>query len=133
MYWHPVLLRRLPDGEDQPAAVNDQTGIITAELRDPTLLSLGCVLIKVILGRTLDYSRRSPRACGAGVDLMSDYVTAQTLMEEVRMKSSNYKTAVARCVDGRLHRHDCGLEGGDSCQDVYSGVVALLLKDLENS
>ena len=58
---------------------------------------------------------------------------AQSLMEEVRMKSSNYGTAVARCVDGRLHKPGCGLEDGDLCQDVYSGVVALLEKDLENS
>jgi hypothetical protein len=125
MYWHPVLLRQLPDGEDQP--VIDQTGI-TAE-RNPTLLSLGCVLIEVILGRSLD-SRRSARA---GVDLMSDYIAAQGLMDEVRMKSSNYERAVARCFDGKLHRHDCGLEDGDLCQDVYSGVVALLERDLENS
>lgn len=126
MYWHPVLLRHLPGGDDQP--VIDQAGI-TAE-RNPTLLSLGCVLIEVILGRSLD-SRRSAR--GAGVDLMSDYVAAQGLMDEVRMKSSNYERAVARCIDGKLHRHGCGLEDGDLCQDVYSGVVALLEGDLENS
>jgi hypothetical protein len=125
MYWHPVLLRHLPDGEDQP--VVDQAGI-TAE-RNPTLLSLGCVLIEVILGRSLD----SRRSAGAGVDLMSDYIAAQGLMDEVRMKSSNYERAVARCIDGKLHRHGCGLEDRDLCQDVYSGVVALLERDLENS
>ncbi|KAK4040938.1 hypothetical protein C8A01DRAFT_15233 [Parachaetomium inaequale] len=124
MYWQPVLLRHLPGGEDQP--VIDQTAI-TAE-RNPTLLSLGCVLIEVILGRTLD-----SRSARAGVDLMSDYVAAQGLMDEVRMKSSNYERAVASCVDGKLHRHGCGLEDGDLCQDVYSGVVALLERDLENS
>ena len=124
MYWQPVLLRRLPDGED--LLLIDQTAI-TAE-RNPTLLSLGCVLIEVILGRTLD-SRRSARA---GVDLMSDYVAAQGLMDEVRMKSSNYERAVASCIDGKLHRHGCGLEDGSLCQDVYSGVVALLERDLEN-
>lgn len=134
MYRHPVLLRRLPDEEDHPAI--DNTGI-SAE-RNPTLLSLGCVLIEVILGKTLN-SRCTPPADpkvsknGAGVDLMADYVTAQGLMNEVRMKSSNYETAVARCVDGMLHRQHCGLENGDLCQDVYSGVVVLLEKDLENS
>ena len=133
MYRHPVLLRGLPDGEDHPAIDNSS---ISAE-RNPTLLSLGCVLIEVILGKTLD-SRRSPDSIsqaskGAGVDLMADYVTAQGLMDEVRMKSSNYETVVARCVDGMLHRQHCGLEDGDLCQDVYSGVVVLLEKDLENS
>lgn len=128
MYWHPVLVRHLPEGDPQLA--NDQTAITTE--RNPTLLSLGCVLIEIILGRAL-YRVSTFPARETGEDLMSDYVAAQSLMEEVRMKSSNYGTAVARCVDGRLHKHGCGLEDGELCQDVYSGVVALLERDLENS
>jgi hypothetical protein len=139
MYWHPILLRHhLPEGKDELEPVNCQATTTTTTImteRNPTLLSLGCVLIEVILGRTLDQSRgggsSSPQA--GGVDLMSDYVAAQGLMDEVRMKSLNYETAVARCVDGKFHRHGCGLENVDLCQDVYSGVVALLEKDLENS
>ncbi len=132
IYSHPVLLKHLPEaGPDQPAPA-DQT-IITAE-RNPTLLSLGYVLIEVILGRTLDSSpaHRSTGG-GAGVDPIADYVAAQSLMDEVRMKSWNYWTAVARCVDGELHKQGCGLEDGDLCQEVYSRVVTLLERDLANS
>jgi hypothetical protein len=130
MYWHPLLLRHLPEGG--PQLTNDQATI--AAERNPTLLSLGCVLIEVILGRTLNSALIfTYQARETGEDLMTDYIAAQRLMEEVRMKSSNYGTAVARCVDGRLHKHGCGLEDWDLCQDVYSGVVALLERDLENS
>ncbi len=132
MYYRPVLLRHLPDAESQPAVVDQTAGIIAAE-RNPTLLSLGCVLIEVILGRTLDSTGCSPGTGRAGTNLMSDYVAAQSLMGEVRLKSSNYGTAVARCVDGELHNQGHGLEDGDLCQQVYSGVVALLEKDLSNS
>ncbi|KAK5662143.1 hypothetical protein OQA88_8048 [Cercophora sp. LCS_1] len=127
MYWHPVVLKQLPDKEVKPPV--DKSAGITE--RNPSLLSLGCVLIEVILGKTLDSKRSTPPS--AGTNLLSDYVTAQSLMDEVRMKSSNYETAVARCFDGKLHRQKCGLEDGDLCQEVYSGVVALLEKDLENS
>ncbi|RYP18300.1 hypothetical protein DL765_004020 [Monosporascus sp. GIB2] len=76
MYWHPVLLKRLPGSEEQP--IHEDTGI--AE-RNSTLLSLGCVLIEVILGKTLDSKRCAPSK--PGVDLMSDYITAQCLMDDV--------------------------------------------------
>ncbi|KAK3303044.1 uncharacterized protein B0T15DRAFT_568749 [Chaetomium strumarium] len=143
MYWYPILLKQHHpplEGKDQLEPVSDCGGTTTGSSimakRNPTLLSLGCVLIEVILGRTLDQSRGggSPNRQDVGVDLMSDYVAAQSLMDEVRMKSLNYEAAVARCVDdGKLHRHDRGLEDVDLCQDVYSRVVALLEKDLETS
>ena len=130
MYRRPLLLRHLPEAQDQPPLL-DPTSTI-AKARNLTLLSLGCVLVEVILGRTLDSAGCLPGREGAGVDLMSDFVAAQSLMGEVRLKSSNYGTAVARCIDGDLHKRDCGLEDGDLCHQVYSGVVALLEKDLEN-
>ena len=55
------------------------------------------------------------------MDLMADYITAQGLMDEVRMKSPNYETAIARCVDGMLHRHGYGLENGDLYQECVLG------------
>ena len=54
-------------------------------------------------------------------------------MDEVSLKSSNHEAAVVCCFDGKLHGHKGGLENGDLCQDVYTGVVALLERDLENS
>ncbi|KAL2127776.1 hypothetical protein VTI74DRAFT_10181 [Chaetomium olivicolor] len=46
----------------------------------------------------------SPRACGAGMDFMSDYAATPSLLGDVRLKNSNYGTAVAWRVDGRLHK-----------------------------
>lgn len=131
MYQHPVALRHLPEDQTTPPAA-DQTGPALAG-RDPTLLSLGYVLIEVILGRTLD-SASGGRADDGGDDPMARYVAAQGLMEEVRLKSTNYWAAVARCVDdGELHARGCGLEDGELCQSVYARVVALLEEDLKNS
>ena len=133
MYQHPVVLRHIPEDQTTPPAA-DQTGTALAG-RDPTLLSLGYVLIEVILGRTLDSAGGlMARADGGGDDPMSRYVAAQGLMEEVRLKSTNYWAAVARCVDdGELHARGCGLEDGELCQSVYARVVALLEEDLKNS
>jgi hypothetical protein len=129
MYAHPLLLRHLPEEQDQPAAT---TGIVAAQ-RNLSLLSLGCVLIELILGNMLDSTGFSPEAGSEGADLVSDFVAAQSLVGEIHLKSSNYGTAVARCVNGDLHRRGCGLEDSDFSQEVYSGVVALLEQDMRNS
>ncbi|KAH6853264.1 hypothetical protein B0I37DRAFT_348734 [Chaetomium sp. MPI-CAGE-AT-0009] len=133
MYQRPMLLKQLPNGEAQPADI--ETGI--AGEHNPALLSLGCVLIELILGRPLHSGRAATAASrpGSGLDLMSDVQAARRLLDEVRMKSTNYERAVARCVDGKLHRRGRGLEDGDLCHDIYrdSQVIALLKRDLENS
>ncbi len=141
IYQHPVVLRHLPEDQAPPPAANQTLATVAG--RDPTLLSLGYVLIEVILGRTLHSVHRPPRTGdnnggdddddGDGVDPMSTYVAAQGLMEEVRLKSANYWAAVSRCVDGELHERGCGLEDGELCQSVYARVVALLEEDLRNS
>lgn len=96
---------------------------------NPALWSLGVLLIELILGGTLD-SLRTPQEESS---LPVDYLTAHRLLGEVRMASSNYGTAVTRCLGGELHNDRFCPGSEDFCQGVYSGVVALLERDLENS
>lgn len=94
-----------------------------------TLLSLGCLLLELISnesGSDLVHG-------GDGTALLPSYLAAHHALASAVLPSKNYRGAVSRCLQGSLHKPGRGLESEDFCQEVYSGVVALLEKDLENA
>jgi len=102
-------------------------------IRNPTLLALGVLLIEIIRGQTMDALRTADeKSSGSGLpDLLSDYVTASRLLSDVYQASSNYGSAVRRCINAEFpnqKKPDLGDE--DFRQEVYSDVVALLEEDL---
>ncbi|KAK3364618.1 hypothetical protein B0T25DRAFT_444075 [Lasiosphaeria hispida] len=103
-------------------------------IRSPTLLALGILLIEIICGQTIDVLRTS----GDGVhpaspDLLCDYIVARRLLTQVYQASSNYGSAVRRCINGEFPRQTLDLDDEDFRQEVYSGVVALLEEDLSHT
>ncbi|KAK0708100.1 hypothetical protein B0H67DRAFT_589315 [Lasiosphaeris hirsuta] len=115
IYTHLILLGNPPS---PPTAQSPSTF-----KRNPTLLSLGILLTELSLGQVFD-SLRTPHEVenyGAGTPL-SDCVTAERVMSQVRLQSANYATAVARCINGNLHRQTVGLESeGVSHQVLFRG------------
>ncbi len=88
--------------------------------RNPTLLSLAFLLLEVLLKQNL---------CEGTADNMKDlYFQAQKLLPKVKSESSNCFSAVSRCLDGELHT--AGYTDMEFRENLYSGVVALLKKDL---
>jgi hypothetical protein len=109
-------------------------------IRSPTLLALGILLIEIIRGQTIDALRTAGEKAatsttsgsGSGLpDLLADYVTASRLLSDIYQASSNYGSAVRRCIDAQFPRQKkLDLADEDFRQEVYSGVVALLEEDL---
>ncbi|KAI1313325.1 hypothetical protein F5Y03DRAFT_338673 [Xylaria venustula] len=97
--------------------------------RNPVLVALGVLLIELIQGKTIDLLRTPKEKLYAKA--MQDYITVKRLLQDVRMASSNYAAAVTRCVDGEFHKGGLTLDNDELCEGVYSGIVALLEKDLE--
>lgn len=122
LYDNAFVMKRIPE-TDKAAAVYGSSSI----RRNPTLLSLGFILIELLLGQSL----QAQGHVSAGFDLEEYYIAAQSLLPRVRHESMNYFSAVSRCLDGELHQHPVGLDEQDLRQSVYSGVVALLKKDLD--
>lgn len=139
IYSHPFFLKlKEPLNSTQPSSTADGSATCVLD-RDPKLLSLGLLLIELILGQTLDSLKTGT---GPGIfpegSLGWKYVIAQSVLPRVKTKSLNYYTAVVRCIDGDFHSRRAaadgtGLDSESLCEEVYSGVVALLEKDYENS
>ncbi|KAK4162417.1 hypothetical protein QBC43DRAFT_321896 [Cladorrhinum sp. PSN259] len=135
IYSHPLFLTEHgKNSNSNQSAEPVMDNLPFAFHRDARLLSLGCLLIELILGQTLVSLRgnQTNTSFPSGSQL-ADYVTAQSLLAKVKAESLNYWTAVRRCIEGEFHQRGCGLDNEQLCQDVYSGVVALLEKDFENS
>ncbi|KAK0631463.1 hypothetical protein B0T14DRAFT_559256 [Immersiella caudata] len=107
-------------------------------IRNPTLLALGILLIEILRGQTID-ALRSPdeKSASASRDgiagMLLDYMTAQRLLSDVYQASSNYGSAVRRCINGEFSGQTLDLDDEDFRQEVYSGVVALLEEDLSHA
>ena len=101
-------------------------------IRNPTLLALGIILIELIRGETIDSLRTPEEVMGAEFRHISDYMTAQRLLGEIYQTSSNYGSAVRRCINGEFQRQTLNLDDEDFRHEVYCGVVALLQEDLNN-
>lgn len=91
IYSRPFLLRK----SSASAGKGKET---SPPFCNPALWSLGVLLIELILGRTLASFRAQEESTP-----FVDYATAHKLLDEIRMASSNYGTAVTRCLGGELH------------------------------
>ncbi|GAP93126.1 hypothetical protein SAMD00023353_6800200 [Rosellinia necatrix] len=99
--------------------------------RNPVLVALGVLLIELIQGKPINLLRTPQEESLAHSKLLQDYMTIKRLLQDVRMASSNYAAAVTRCVDGDFHCGGLTLDNEELCEGVYSGIVALLERDLE--
>ncbi|KAK0665312.1 hypothetical protein QBC41DRAFT_367684 [Cercophora samala] len=139
LYSHPLFLNtHSPSTKPASSPSASDSGIAFVFDREPKLLTLGFLLIELMLGQTLESLRGET---GSGIfpegSLVWKYVIAHNALPRVRTESLNYWTAVRRCMDGDLHTRGSGTDGTglDSvslCEEVYSGIVALLEKDYEN-
>ncbi|KAM0456758.1 hypothetical protein ACHAPV_007048 [Trichoderma viride] len=124
-YDRPFLMAR-SETEAKLKDANDRT------IRNPTLLAIGVLLIELLQGQTIE-SLQAPEELLGGDDPLSLYTTASRLLRGVYQASSNYGTAVSRCIDGKIQGKDLNLENENDLHDIYCGVVALLEEDLNNS
>ncbi|UNI16894.1 hypothetical protein JDV02_003284 [Purpureocillium takamizusanense] len=149
---HPIVMKRHKGVEMTNERWTDSV------FCNSTLFSLGILLIEIIIGKPFDSlqtpNERSSRAPeesspqtsdksaasilgkSSSATFLEDYITAQRLVDQhIRMASSNYGTAVTRLIDGNMQlrhfRDAAGMDSEDCCQEIYSGVVALIEKDLE--
>jgi hypothetical protein len=101
--------------------------------QNATLLALGVLLVELLQGRTIDELRIPEEVLSADMRPVSDYMTAKRLLSDISQTSSNYGSAVRRCIDGEFTRQSLDLSDEDFRHEVYSGVVALLEEDLRNA
>jgi hypothetical protein len=129
----PILVKRLAG--PAPITVMNQASEAVTSKRNPALLSLGYLLLELFLEDTMESFRASGQVTGSVGNVLSDYITAQKALERATFPSENYRSAVSRCLQGDLHvcKPGRGFESEDYCQEFYSGVIALLEKDLENA
>lgn len=89
--------------------------------RNPIMISLAFLLIELMLGPVILYP-------GEGIEMQ--YIKAQRKLPALYAVSKNYFSAVSRCLnDATLHA--TGLGEGEFQQNMYTGIVSLLEKDLE--
>ncbi|KAF5003299.1 hypothetical protein FDECE_10150 [Fusarium decemcellulare] len=101
-------------------------------IQTPTLLALGVLLIELIQGHTIDSLQTADEMLSTDLRPLSNYTTAQRLLGEICQTSSNYGSAVRRCIDGEFQRPDLDAEDENFRHEFYCGVVALLEEDLDN-
>lgn len=125
-----------------PTATNINTTTLPVKIRNPTLLALGVLLIEIMCGQTIDAMRTPEDSQGVfAIDttnttadtVLSDYMVARRLLPQVHEASSNYGSAVSRCINGDFPRQRLDLEDEGFRQEVYSGVVSLLEEDLSHT
>ena len=98
----------------------------------PKLLPLGVLLIELIKGQSLESLRTPNEILGGNLSALSDFITAQRLADEICQASSNYGSAVRRCLDVGFKAQACAVEDENFQHNFYSGIVALLEEDLNS-
>lgn len=124
-YDRPFFMAKNERSEAKSKTTNDTT------IRNPTLLAIGVLLIELLRGQTIE-SLQTPEEILVDGPL-SLYMTASRLLRGVFQASSNYGTAVSRCIDGKIQGKDLNLENENDRHNIYHGVIALLEEDLKNS
>ncbi|GJD01519.1 hypothetical protein ColKHC_10344 [Colletotrichum higginsianum] len=129
MYTDIFIAKSLP--ERAPKAYADKS---VARGRCPALLSLGIVLLELGLGGTIESFRTQDEVPPAGSPLLlSEFRTAQRLLERRQIGSQRYSSAVKRCLWGEFDRPVLDLSNDDFRQEVYEQVVVLLEDDFKNA
>ncbi|KAH8900845.1 hypothetical protein GQ53DRAFT_740699 [Thozetella sp. PMI_491] len=135
LHGHAFVAKKVPDCDTPPIAL--APGDPAHMLRNPTLLYLGIVLIELILGQPFDSLRpkhQDENPLFAGSSVLADFMAAQKLLQQIRQTSANYGSAVSRCIHSDFGGGKArDLNDEDFRQEVYSSVVALIEKDLENA
>ncbi|RBR26788.1 uncharacterized protein FIESC28_00369 [Fusarium coffeatum] len=98
----------------------------------PKLLPIGVLLIELIKGQSLESLRTPNEILGGNLTALSDFITAQRLADEICQASSNYGSAVRRCLDVGFKAQACAVEDENFQHNFYSGIVALLEEDLNS-
>lgn len=128
-----------PGQQPQATATGSNTTALPVKIRNPMLFALGILLIEIICGQTIDAMRTPEDSQGVFTintttansnTVLSDYMVARRLLSQVYEASSNYGSAVRRCINGDFPRQKLDLDDEDFRQEVYSGVVSLLEEDL---
>ncbi|KAF5583095.1 uncharacterized protein FSUBG_13216 [Fusarium subglutinans] len=121
-YEHPFLQRSLPESSfnrlDETA---DSKGYSLSS--NPTLFSLGMLLLEIILGSSLKQQRvpDEKRLDGDYDSLIQDLTIANRMLEQrVALISPAYKAVIERCIGCTDSK---SLEEDDFRQTVYNGVV----------
>ncbi|KAI1069123.1 hypothetical protein LB507_006312 [Fusarium sp. FIESC RH6] len=103
-----------------------------AAIPTPKLLPIGILLIELIKGQRLEALQTPNEILVGDLSALSDFITAQRLASEICRASSNYGSAVRRCLDVGFKAQACAVEDENFQHNFYSGIVALLEEDLNS-
>ncbi|RGP69546.1 hypothetical protein FSPOR_4650 [Fusarium sporotrichioides] len=103
-----------------------------AMIPTPKLLPIGVLLVELIKGQRIESLRSAEEVLGSELSALSDFMTAQRLVDELCQVSSTYGSAVRRCLDVGFKAQACDVQNEDFQHHFYSGIVALLEEDLNN-
>ncbi|QPC80094.1 hypothetical protein HYE68_010846 [Fusarium pseudograminearum] len=98
----------------------------------PKLLPIGVLLVELIKGQRIESLRSAKEMFDSELSALSDFMTAQRLVDEICQASSTYGSAVRRCLDVGFKAQACDVQNEDFQHNFYSGIVALLEEDLNN-
>ncbi|KAL6914675.1 hypothetical protein FSST1_012435 [Fusarium sambucinum] len=98
----------------------------------PKLLPIGVLLVELIKGQRIESLRSAKEELGIELSGLSDFMTAQRLVDEICQASSTYGSAVRRCLDVGFKAQACDVQNEEFQHNFYSGIVALLEEDLNN-
>ncbi|OBS22579.1 hypothetical protein FPOA_08915 [Fusarium poae] len=103
-----------------------------AMIPTPKLLPIGVLLVELIKGQRIESLRSAKEELGSELSALSDFMTAQRLVDEICQASSTYGSAIRRCLDVGFKAQACDVQNEDFQHNFYSGIVALLEEDLNN-
>ncbi|RFN43402.1 hypothetical protein FIE12Z_12354, partial [Fusarium flagelliforme] len=86
----------------------------------PKLLPLGVLLIELIKGQSLESLRTPNEILGGNLSAFSNFITSQRLADEICQASSNYGSAVRRCLDVGFKAQACAVEDENFQHNFYS-------------
>ncbi|PCD36645.1 hypothetical protein FGRA07_07649 [Fusarium graminearum] len=98
----------------------------------PKLLPIGVLLVELIKGQRIESLRSENEVLNDELSALSDFMTAQRLVDDICQASSTYGSAVRRCLDVGFKAQACDVQNEDFQHNFYSGIVALLEEDLNN-
>ncbi|KAK5989761.1 hypothetical protein PT974_08021 [Cladobotryum mycophilum] len=98
-------------GDNLPQAGNNQF------IANPTLMTLGVMLLEIMQGQTIG-SLRTPNDTFAGTGILSDCMTAMRVLPETNWPSSGYKSAVEFCIKSNFYSTNLNLNDEGSRREI---------------